>query len=357
VQARFGWAGPLGLSQDGGGAAAAYGAALGLEPATAEYILRRGQALYRAGRGLEALPELTALEAQSSDYRVSALISDIYVAQGQIDYALWSLERALQKAERAEDKPAQASTLVKLGTLQRGLGRDEQAHDSFERAALVYPASWEAQYNLGIANLAGGQTRDAVRALQDAQRLDGNRAEVYLALATAHDQLSNSAEALSNAREAIARLSDPKLVLDARLIAGRAMYRLGDYLGAQAELQAVLEDRPNDAQVQLWYGLAAYQLGDYTQAVRNFERAVQLDPSSLVARVNLGAGYLAARRYEDAEKVYQLLVGQNPNDSESLYNLGWALYSQDRRGSARDAWVSSCQQGYQPACTAISSYL
>lgn len=357
VQAQLGLAAQLELSEDWSGAAAAYASALELQPGTAAYVLRRGQALYRAGRGLEALPELTALEAQSSDYRVSALISDIYVAQGQIDYALWSLERALQKAERAEDKPAQASTLVKLGTLQRGLGRDEQAHDSFERAALVYPASWEAQYNLGIANLEGGQTRDAVRALQDAQRLDGNRPEVYLALATAHDQLSNSSEALGNAREAIARLSDPKLVLDARLIAGRAMYRLGDYQGAQVELQAVLEERPNDAQVQLWYGLAAYQLADYTQAVRNFERAVQLDPSSLVARVNLGAGYLAARRYEDAEKVYQLLIGQNPNDSESLYNLGWALYSQDRRGSARDAWVSSCQQGYQPACNAISSYL
>lgn len=357
VQAQLGLAAQLELSEDWDGAAKAYAAALELEPANSDYVLRRGQALLRAGKGLEALPELTALEASSGDYRVSALISDIYVSQGQIDYGIWSLERALQKAEKAADAAAQASTLVKLGTLQAGLGRDSQARDSFERAALVDPASWEAQYNLGVAYLEGGQTREALGALQTAQRLDPERAEVYLALATANDQLANSVQALANAREAIARLTDPALVTEARLIAGRALYRQGDFVGAAADLQAVLAERPNDAQVQLWVGLAAYQQSDYQAAVRSFERAVQLNPGSVEARVNLGAAYLAAHRYEDAENVYQLLVGQNPADAESHYNLGWSLYSQDRRGGARDAWVTSCQQGYQPACSAISSYL
>lgn len=357
VQAQLGLAAQRELSDDWNGAAQAYAAALELEPNNPDYILRRGQALLRADKGLEALPELTALEASSGDYRVSALISDVYVAQGQIDYGIWSLERALQKAEKAQDAAAQASTLVKLGTLQNGLGRDSQARDSFERAVLIDPSSWEAQYNLGVSYLEGGQTREAVGALQAAQRLDGNRAEVYLALATANDQLGDSAAALTNAREAISRLADPALVTDARLIAGRALYRQGDYPSAASDLQAVLAERPNDAQVQLWVGLASYQQSDYQGAVRSFERAVQLNPGSVEARVNLGAAYLAAQRYEDAEKVYQLLIGQNPKDVESFYNLGWSLYSQDRRGGARDAWVTSCEQGYQPACSAITSYL
>ena len=66
---------------------------------------------------------------------------------------------------------------------------------------------------------------------------------------------------------------------------------------------------------------------------------------------------LAAQRYSDAQTVYELLIEQNPSDTESLYNLGWALFSQDRRAGARDAWVASCEQGYQPACTAITTYL
>ena len=44
----------------------------------------------------------------------------------------------------------------------------------------------------------------------------------------------------------------------------------------------------------------------------------------------------------EAETVYSLLVEQNDSDVESLYNLGWALYSLNRRNAATDAWVSSC---------------
>lgn len=357
VQAMLGLAGQLELTQEWSDAAEAYGSALELEPASADLLLRRGQALHRAGRGLEALPDLIALEGDSGDYRVSALISDIYVGQGQIEYGIWSLERALQKAVKADDASAQGNTLVKLGSLQRSLGRDALATEAFEQAVAIDPESWEAQYNLGVSYLEGGQTRQALPALQAAQRLDGNRAEIYLALASAHDLLSQSSDALNNAQEALARLNDESLITSARFIAGRALYRSGDYSAADEQLQEVLEARPNEPEAQLWSGLTAYQLGDYGRAVRSFERAVQLSPNSVEARVNLGAGYLAAQRYEEAESVYQLLVTQNASDNESFYNLGWALYSQDRRGAARDAWVSSCQLGYQPACDAISTYL
>ncbi|MFO7544699.1 MAG: tetratricopeptide repeat protein [Trueperaceae bacterium] len=357
VQAQLGLAGQLELTGEYAQAAEAYAAALELEPNNASYILRRGQALHNAGSGLEALPELTALESRSGDYRVSALIADIYVGQGQIDYAIWSLQRALQKAEVAEDAGAQASTLVKLGTLQRSLGRESLATEAYERAVAVDPSSWEAQYNLGVTYLEAGQPRQALGPLQAAARLSADQAEVYLALATAFDQLAQSDEALTNAQEAIARLSEPELVLDARFIAARALYRNGEFVAAGEHLTELAQSRSGDAQVQLWNGLTAYQLHDYSAAVRSFERAVQLSPNSIEARVNLGAGYLAAQRYQEAESVYQLLVQQNPNDNESLYNLGWALYSQDRRGAARDAWVASCEQGYQPACAAITSYL
>ena len=358
VQAHLGLAGQLELSNDYAGAAQAYADALEIEPENASYILRRGQALLNAGAGLEALPELTALEARSGDYRVSALIADIYVGQGQIDYAMWSLERALEKAEAAGDAAAQASTLVKLGTLQRSLGRESDAAASYERAASVDPRSWEAQYNLGVTYLENGQTRQALEPLQRASELDPQRADIALALATAHDQLAQSEEALAFARQALTLgLSDQEQIVNAQFIAGRALYRQGDFRAAADQLRGVLQARPTDPLTQMWAGLAAYQLADYSTAVGNFERAVQLNPNSVEARANLGAGYLAAQRYQEAETVYSLLVSQNDRDFESLYNLGWALFSQNRRGAATEAWVSSCELGYQPACSAISTYL
>lgn len=357
INAYLGLAGQLELTNDYAKAADAYASALKLDPGKADLILRRGQALEKAGKGLDALPQLTALEAKSNDYRVSALIADIYVKQGQVDYAMYALERALKKAEAAGDDSAKANILVKLGTLQRSLGRDSEAAQSFQKAAQADPGSWQALYNLGASYLEGGQTQSAIGPLEQAAKLAPDNAAVHLALASAYDQLAQTKKALANAQEALKSLKDPKQVTQARFIAGRALYREGEYAAAAVQLDQVVKATPNDAQAQLWAGLAAYQQQKYDAAVSAFESATRLAPNNVEARVDLGAAYLAAKRFQDAQNVYQLLVKQNPKDSESFYNLGWALYSQDRQGAARDAWKTACQQGYQQACTAITRYL
>jgi len=357
INAYLGLAGQLELTNDYAKAADAYAEALKLDPGNADMILRRGQALENAGKGLDALPELTKLEASSSDYRVSALIADIYVKQGQIDYAMFALNRALKKADAAGDNSAKANILVKLGTLQKSLGRDSDAAQSFQQAAQADPQSWQALYNLGVSYLEGGQTRTALGPLEQAVKLAPKSGEVNLALASAYDQLAQPDKALSAAQIALSGLKDDKQLTQARFIAGRSLYRQGDYASAANMLDQVVQASSGDAQAQLWAGLADYQQQKYPSAIRYFERATQLSPNNVEARVDLGAAYLAAKRYQDAQTIYELLVKQNPKDSESYYNLGWALYSQDNLSAASDAWKASCQQGYQQACQAITKYL
>jgi Flp pilus assembly protein TadD len=337
-------------------AAEAYAQALEFRPDDNQLAYLRADALYLAGNGLEALPILTELEQESSDYRVNALIADIYTDQGQIDYALRSLERALRKAETAGNAEAQADILVKLGLLQRDLGRDSEAAASFRQATEVDPASWEAAYNLGVSLLESGQTRSALDPLERAAEIAPENGQVQLALATAYDQLAMPNEALQAARQAASTLQDADLLARARFILGRSLYQQGDYSAAATTLQQVVEAMPNNAQAQLWAGLAEYQRGNYRQAALLYERASQLDPSSIEARVNLGAAYLASERFQDAERVYRSLTEQNPRDAESYYNLGWSVLAQERRGAARDAWGTSCDLGYQPACDALSRY-
>jgi tetratricopeptide (TPR) repeat protein len=357
INAYLGLAGQLELTNDYAKAADAYASALQLDPGNADLILERGQALEQAGKGLDALPQLTKLEASSNDYRVSALIADIYVKQGQIDYAMFALNRALKKADAAGDQSAKANILVKLGSLQKSLGRDTEAAQSFQQAAQADPQSWQALYNLGVSYLEGGQTQQALGPLEQAAKLAPDNGDVHLALASAYDQLAQTDKALSNAQAALGQLKSDKQLTQARFIAGRALYRKGEYAAAAKQLDQVVQAKADDAQAQLWAGLADYQQKSYATAIRFFERATQLAPNNVEARVDLGAAYLAAKRFQDAETVYKLLVQQNPKDSESYYNLGWALYSQDRRSAARDAWKSSCQQGYQQACDAITKYL
>ncbi|HEX7022667.1 MAG TPA: tetratricopeptide repeat protein [Trueperaceae bacterium] len=337
-------------------AAKAYASALALQPNDDSLTYRRANALYRAGKGLEALPLLTELEAGSGDYRVSTLIADIYVEAGQIDYALRSLERAYKKAESAGEVHAQANILVKLGLLQRGLGRQEKAIQAFETATRTDPASWQALYNLGVSYLESGQADAAVRVLEDAVLQSPGSGEVRLALAAVYDQLGRHADALDQAEAALSSLDEAGLTAKAQMIVGRSLYGMADYRGALNAFERVVDAEPSNAQAQLWAGLAVYQQGEYKKAAQYFERAVQLEPDSVEARVNLGAAYLAAQRYNDAQIVYQLVVQQNPDNAEAYYNLGWALYSQGSRDAAKQAWQTAGSLNYGPAQQALQQY-
>ena len=358
ASAQLGLAGQLEVLGRFDEAADAYGAAINLSQATPQLVMARSEALYRAGRGLEALPALTTLEA--SDYQASTLIADIYLQAKQTDYALAALNRAQRRASESGNAQAEANVLLQLGLLRRSLGRNAAAARAFAAAAKLTPESGSAYYNLGVSYLESGQPQRALGPLQNAlaaERAQGKvSGEIFLALATAYDQLGGAVDAQRTAEAARSRLKARPLQLDATAISGRALYREGNYRGALIALQEVAEARPNDAQAQLWAGLAYYQQGDYTEATSFYERAVSLEPDNADARLNLGAAYLATERYADAESVYTLLTQQNPEDAEAFYNLGWARYSQGQVEGAQTAWTTASDLGYEAAQTALSEY-
>lgn len=363
ANAQLGLAGQLEALGSFEAAAAAYGAAISLSERTPELVLARSEALYRANMGLEALPALTELEAEAADYRASALIANIYLQANRTDYALSALNRARRRAAAGGRKGIEADVLLQLGLLQRSLGRSGAATRSFAEAAALTPASAGAFYNLGVSLLESGQPQRALAPLQNAlatERVRGAPSgEVFLALATAYDQLGQPAEAQRAAEAAAARFesrSERRLRLDATAIVGRALYRAGNYRGALVALREVAQARPNSAQAQLWLGLAHYQGGDYTEAAAAYERAVGLEPDNIDARLNLGAAYLASERYADAESVYTLITQQNAEDAEAFYNLGWSLFSQGRGDEAQAAWGQASELGYEPAQAALSEY-
>jgi tetratricopeptide (TPR) repeat protein len=315
-----------------------------------------GDAMFRAGLGLDVLADLVDIEANTDDYRVSLLIADIYTAEQRIDYAQRFLDRARLRAIESGDAQAQANVLVKLGLLRRDLGRGALAIQAFAEAFRNNPRSWQAAYNLGLAYLENGQTQDGLAALEQALAINPESPEIYLALASSYDRLNRPDDARVAAEAALTRLQDPLLRSEAQFILGRSLYRLGDNAGAISVLEQVVAEQPDNASAQLWAGLAEYALGNFLEAAQYYERAVQLNPNSIEARINLGAAYLAAENYADAELVYQLIIQDNPQDAEAYFNLGWALLSQSRLQEAREAWEISQDLGYAPAQAALSEY-
>ncbi len=354
--ANLGLAGQLKLLGDFDGAAEAYEAASLIFPDDQDVRYLHAEALHGAGRGLDALPLLTELDAESSDYRISSLIADIYVEQGQNDYALRSLQRAIRNSEQTGSATIQASLFVKLGLLQLQLNQVQEALSSFERGTVVDPVSWEAHYNYGVTLLEQGRTETAVGPLETAVVLAPSSGEAKLALATAYERAGRSGEAIGMAAGALEILEQPELITQAEFVLGRAEYRTGEFETAAFRLAGVVADRPGDPQAQLWAGLAAYQLGDYDEAALYYGRVVQLSPSSREGLVNLAAAYLAGGRYQDAEMIYSELLQADPEDAASRYNLGWALLSQNRLTAARDAFEEASRLGYGPASEALTEY-
>jgi tetratricopeptide (TPR) repeat protein len=391
VNAFLGLAGQLKRTQDYAGAADAYAQALALAPEDPELAYLKAEAMYRAGNGLDALSDLSKLEAKSSDYRVSALISDIYIQQEQNDYALRSLERALSKAAGAADTKAEGMLLVKLGMLQQDLGRDAEALASFQRASAADPSDWQARYFLGVNQLNSKDYNGAVAQLESAAVTNPESAEIQLALASAYEGAGRAADMQKAAEMVIAKSQSTSVLEEATFALGRARYLQADFEGALEAFEAVIsgdlmpemdvtmdgdtvtldasamgeaamaqdsmeESTVDLAAVQLWAGLSEYKLENYMSSVQYLERAVQLNPDSVDARVNLGAAYIAAKRFEDAELVYTMIVEENPADGQAFFNLGLSQYNQNNKDGAKEAWLRASALGFAPAQDALQKY-
>ena len=356
VEAYLGLAGMHKRAGNFTAAAEAYTEAAALRPNDTELAYQRADSMFRAGQGLEALPDLVDLEESSSDYRVSSLIADIYVEQDQADYALRSLERAQRKAQGAADATAQANLLVKLGLLQQQLGRASEASTSFQQAVYTDGTAWQAQYHLGVSLLEDAQASSALAALENARTLNPESAEVYMALALAYEQTGQLDQVMPAANAAMDRAEDPAQMSDVQFVLGRVAYQQGSYADALSAFEEVVDAQPENALAQLWAGLAEYGLENYLSAVQYLERAVQLEPESVEARANLGASYYQAQRYQDAELVYEIILEDTPSDLDALYNLGLSLMAQNQRVAARDVWVQASDLGYAPAQQALQQY-
>ena len=363
INAYLGLAGMLKKTENYEAAADAYASALELREGDSELAYRRGEALYLAGNGLDALADLIELEAKTSDYRVSALIADIYVQNEQNDYALHALDRSLRKAQGAADSKAESFLSMKLGLLQSSLGQDTEAIASFQQAAAADPRSWKARYYYGISYLSLGQPEAALGSLQQAQALNPDSPEVNLALATAYDAVAMTEESAQIASLIVAQFKDKELsaseaeaLARAQFFIAKAKYMQGDYEAALEQFKEVLSTNRDDAIVNMWAGLCAYQLEKYETAINYLEQAVASDPDNIDAKINLGSAYYQAERYRDSAIVYKLLVEDNSNDAESYYNLGLSLMAQNLPKEAKDALTKASELGYAPAQEALSQY-
>lgn len=323
--------------------AAATAARKGLEkvPGDAELTSLLADSLVKADKPLEALPVLYQILANDpANVQAVSQIADIYTAQGLPLRALREIDRGL---EATQDNAARAQLLLKKASLQQG--REQQA--SLQEAVRLDPKLWAAHYNLGVARLRDGNTREALQAFQNAYAQNPDEPKVLLGLATAHDRLGQAAEASRFAEMAVKASQNPDK-LEALFLQGKSLYALRRYSEAAEALAQVTQQKPDNAEAWFFLGVAQFNLKDYAAAAGSLEKAQALAPSAATA-ANLGAALYSAGRYSDAERVLSQAVALDGRNAVAWYNLGLTLRSLGRVVEARRAWQRSADLGYAPA--------
>ena len=113
---------------------------------------------------------------------------------------------------------------------------------------------------------------------------------------------------------------------------GWRMWKGGEYLGAAAQFEHVVELTPKDANAWNGYGWALFNSGQRTKATEAFEKCIKLSPKHPAGLNGLGQIYLAEGDLPKAEKYLKLAAPQAP---AAWFGLARLYLLQEDFGQAR----------------------
>jgi tetratricopeptide (TPR) repeat protein len=257
-------------------------------------------------------------------------------------------EQAYQRSiELDADDPLPLAALGRVIAFRDGATKaDKQRGAELFTAALKLDAELaSAHQSLGVVLLALEQYPQAVEALENADRLDGNAETAYL-LAQAHGELGNFDKAVTHAASAVEfepgasgvdlRLLHARLLLQAgqadasarefeqvaklvpdspplRLEVVRGLLELGKPDAAMVHMQWLLTTLPNEVPVIVNHGRILIAQGKPKDAIARFDEALKLEPGVRAALTYKIEAQVVAKQCKEAKKTFDVLAS----------GLGW----------------------------------
>ncbi|MCJ7549265.1 MAG: tetratricopeptide repeat protein [Anaerolineae bacterium] len=113
------------------------------------------------------------------------------------------------------------------------------------------------------------------------------------------------------------------VTVDQDLDAVQAKIDAGDFEAAKADLEALLVEGEENAEVYFKLGLASFNLGDYQVARDHFNMSLSLEPDRAAAvHHNLGVLAYQVGDMEAAMAEFQAALEADPDDADTHYQLG-----------------------------------
>lgn len=254
------------------------------------------------------------------------------------------------KAPEEVSKPsgrAEAYYHFLQGTLLEATGRAEAALRAYEEALRLDPQAAGVHAAIAALHARRNQIQASIESAEraiaiDPENLEANRVLglIYASLAEHEEERQGpTPQSLEYSRRAVRHLEAvvkaPIFPEAGVLLAlGRQAMQIGAWETALSALTRLAEQVPDAPEVQSLIAEAEAESGRTADAIRRLEAVVERDPRQYPA---LGDLYGRAGRWRDAVGVYQKIVAANSRNFEAKLNLAQALLNLEDRDRALEA--------------------
>ena len=244
-----------------------------------------------------------------------------------------------QAAAKRDSASFQAQYNSGLALLK--LGRAEEA-DQYERSALkLQPESPEANAAVGLVLVLEQRYAEAVAPLETAHRLQNSSVKTTTLLATAYLRSGKGAEAVALLRGILrAGTSDPKpyfLLIE-------ALNSLEDVTGALEIAETAQRLFPQSAQAQLAKAQQLARMGRYQEAGPIFAKASDLAPEQPEPLLGLGEVLEKGARFEEAFAAYSRVLERDATNIAASLGAARVLFALQRFAEAKNLLEAALQQ-------------
>jgi len=272
------------------------------------------------------------LARQPDNHGALLALAEAQLAENDLDGAIATYEELDRRF------PEDLRATVRLAFLLYEAGRFEMATARFAQVLAEDPSEYEIAFFLGIAERRLGREERAAAAFAAIPPSHKYYAEARTQLAVIHERRGEYALALEELDRAL--VVEPSRELD--LYRATLRSKAGDFEGAVAHLEALLEEEPDNDELLYNLGVVYGEADQHERALTYMRRALELNPDNASALNYIAYSWAdQGLNLDEAERMILRAIELRPDDGYIVDSLGWVYYMRARplmaQGNEKDA--------------------
>ena len=264
----------------------------------------------------------------------------------------WCNKALAQARKVLSEDPSHLAALVTAGTALVGMGRPDAARKYLDEAARLDNERADLHLALGALYRSEGDRHMALRHLESACRLAPESWEAHLYLGRV---LSERARELPEAKRLVERAQyhlvqalkrGPTQDLSAPLLRdlGLSCLQTGRYREAEKFFLRLREHERFRHVARYHLGMVAYHLGKYNNAIQHFRQHLQDRPDDARVHARTGMAFLQLGEHRRASEACNHALMLDPSNRLARYTLGCALLEEGNPTEAIRVFKEALQQ-------------